>query len=379
MKTISRISVLASTLLIIALLLTACGSNGVNGNAVRDTKRSSEVAKEVVTIGVPAPLTGDAAMLGTGLRDAIELAAKQVQEKNTRYQYRVVFEDDQLDNAKTVSAFQKMLESDKIKAVITFTSGSSHAVVPLAEATNIPLIGIASDPEIVNGKKYAFLHWVTPEEEVRVFAQEVKKHGYKKLALFNTNQQGVLAVREELVRVLGEDIFPVDEVFDPDIKDFRTAILKAEREGVDGYMLNFLPGQLIVSAKQIRELGIEKPLTAIEAFEFEEDPYGVLEGQWFVTADEPANNFVEALQQEYGHAPTVGAANGYDAFNILVAAFEKAGKNNTNNSDAVVSELLNVQNFDGALGRLSVDADHRVQSMAVVKVMRGGKPVKLQE
>ncbi|MBI4150063.1 ABC transporter substrate-binding protein [Candidatus Woesearchaeota archaeon] len=365
-------SIIVFSCILIAVLLLA-GCNGGDGNTVREAKKVDK--RPIITIGVPAPLTGDAAMMGTGFRDAIELAAEQANAKNTKYRYKVVFEDDQLDNAKTVSAFQKMLTADKINAVITFSSGSSHAVVPIAEENKIPLIAIASDPEIVNGKKYAFLHWVTPEAEAKIFAETVKKYGYKKIAIFSTNQQGVLAMHDELVNLLGDTMFPVDEVFDPDVKDFRTAILKAEKAKVDAYMLNFLPGQLIIAAKQVRELGVDKPLTAIEAFEYEEDPYGVLEGQWFVTGDEPANDFAQALQAEYNHAPTIGAANGYDAFNLLVAAFEKAGKNNP---DGVVAELLKLQNFDGALGELAVDADHRVQSNAVVKVMRNKKPVKVE-
>lgn len=61
-----------------ALSLTACGS--------RDDKKSGDSGQAgsstTVTIGVDAPLTGDLSALGLGIRNSVELAVKQANEKN---------------------------------------------------------------------------------------------------------------------------------------------------------------------------------------------------------------------------------------------------------------------------------------------------------
>ncbi|MCG6500058.1 branched-chain amino acid ABC transporter substrate-binding protein, partial [Kitasatospora sp. A2-31] len=73
-----RSAVVVSIAVIGALSLSACGSRGEKKSGDGNNAGSSTT----VTIGVDAPLTGDLSALGLGIRNSVELAAKQANEKN---------------------------------------------------------------------------------------------------------------------------------------------------------------------------------------------------------------------------------------------------------------------------------------------------------
>ena len=66
--------------------------------AVFGFRKSGPTTKPVVTIGITLPLTGDVAMLGQANKKAILLSESQLP-KNLKYDYKLVFEDDQFKPA----------------------------------------------------------------------------------------------------------------------------------------------------------------------------------------------------------------------------------------------------------------------------------------
>ena len=125
--------------------------------------------------------------------------------------------------------------------------------------------------------------------------------------------------------------------------------------------------------KQLKELNVDIPLTTVEAFEYSEQ-LDLFEGCWYVQAAEPLSDFIVKYESKYGKKPTVGSANAYDIFNLIVLGFEKKGRDKEN----VASYLLTVQNYSGALGTLKVQEDGRIWSEAVVKEIKNGNPVLLR-
>ena len=93
-------------------------------------------------------------------------------------------------------------------------------------------------------KKFVFNHWIKPENEAGVYIKEAKKQGLKKIAMINTNQQGIIAVRDALLKEDPTIFILKDELFNPQEKDFRTAVIKAKNEGADAFLMMLLPGQL---------------------------------------------------------------------------------------------------------------------------------------
>ena len=117
------------------------------------SRKSAE--EGVIKIGVIAPLSGNLAFLGEGYKNAFLLAKEGL--KNTRYNYELIFEDDQMEPAKTATALQKLISIDQVNAVVSFTSGPANVISPIAEQNKIIHFGIATDPNAAIGE-YNFMH-----------------------------------------------------------------------------------------------------------------------------------------------------------------------------------------------------------------------------
>jgi len=332
-----------------------------------------EVSAAPIKIGVVAPMTGNLAFMGEGLRDTILLAKENM--GSTRYAYEVIFEDDQLDPKMTASAVNKLISVDKADVIVSFSSVTGNVVTPIAEQNKVVHFGIASDPNVAKGK-YNFIHWTPPSEENKVFIVELQRRGIKKLGVFESNAQGAAAVMADLrERLKGTGIEIVtDQVFNFGEKDFRSIIAKAKNSGAEIYLLMAFSPELEVLAKQIKEAGINTPLTSIESFELSEQ-VALFEGEWYVNAADPTGDFTDKFKAKTGKNPTLGAANGYDIFNLVVAATEKIIGSTKPTPDQIASELTKIKNFSGALGNLSVNEDGLVVSKAAVRMIKDGKPV----
>lgn len=87
----------------------------------------------VSRIGVIAPLTGVVAFYGEDMRKGIESIAGKEND--------LIFEDDECDPKKAVSAFKKLTEMDKVKIIIGPACGSSQeALVPLVKQSDVVLL-----------------------------------------------------------------------------------------------------------------------------------------------------------------------------------------------------------------------------------------------
>jgi branched-chain amino acid transport system substrate-binding protein len=335
------------------------------------SKRPKKVSAEPIKIGVVAPMTGDLAFMGEGIRDAISIAKENL--GNTKNKYEVIFEDDQLDAKKSASAANKLLSADKVDAFVTFSSVTGNVVAPIAEQNKIVHFGIASDSNVAKGK-YNFIHWTPPSEENKVFISELQRRGIRKLGIFEAQgaADGIPDLKQQL-KSTGIEIV-TDQVFNFGEKDFRTTIAKVKDSGAEIYLLMAFSPELEILAKQMREAGITTPITSIESFELSEQ-LALFEGEWYVNSADPTAYFTSKFNAKTGKSPTLGAANAYDIFNLIVAASEKNVGSTKPTPDQIASELTKIENFSGALGNLSVDEDGLVVSKAAVRIIQDGKPV----
>ncbi len=333
-----------------------------------------------IKVGVILPLTKDYSFLGEPIKNAILLAKTQIGE-NTKYEYNLIIEDGQLDPQLTAAAAQKLINIDKVDAIITFNSGVGNIVSPLAQANKIIHMGIASDQNVAKGE-YNFIHWTQPEEEARVFVSELRRRGIKRLAVLGVLEGGGENILNSVKNsIKGSDISIVsEEMFITEESDFRTTFLKSQQQKPDIYLILVGTNRLDLIAKQRLELGIKTPLTSIETFEFTKNP-SQLEGMWYVQAAEASSNFLNIYRKTYVKDPTVGAPNAFDEFNLIVTAYEAAETypNRKPTSNAVIEKLLNIKDFAGALGPLSVSPEGIVNSLAIVKEIRDGKFIALKK
>ncbi len=332
--------------------------------------------KPVVKIGVTAPLTGDNAHIGEGIRDAMKMAKEDLG-ADTKYDYELVFEDDGMEAKRAAATTGKLINVDKVDALLSVTSGTGGVVSPIAENGKVIHFGLASAQSVADGE-YNFIHWTPPAEEARAMVQELQKRGVKTVAFLGINQQGFLAIRDEFMKDLEDTSIKItsEQIINPAEKDFRTAIAKAKADNPDMYFVVFLSPEIEIITKQMREAGITNNITSIEAFGVSTEP-ALFEGLWYIDAAVARGDFNDKFAAKYSKAPGFGAPNGYDVFNLVVKGYEAAEvpAGEKPSHAAVAAELQKIKDFDGVLGKLNVDEKGVVLSPAAVIVMKDGKPV----
>ncbi len=329
---------------------------------------SLALADQPLEIGVIVALSGDGAGLGQSLKNGIEMGLKELS-ADDRAKLHFSFEDDGMVQKNTISAFHKLKSIKRLDSIITFSSGTSNALVSLTERNRIPLLALASDSKVSRDKSFAFNFWVTPQTEAVVLVEEIKRRGYKAIARISTTHDGTFAINRAfdqenngVVSILLDEDFPIE------VKDFRPYLNKLRfKKGLDAIFINLLPGQCGLFAKQAREMGFKVPFFDIEIFE---DPSevknsnGALVGQWYVNSDEAEILFQERYKKTYPGASPNASAHGYDLVNLLLDA-----KNKGYSREKLADYFHTLKDFKGALGTYSASGDNRFTLPATVKIV----------
>ncbi len=320
-------------------------------------------------IGVIIPLSGDYAAIGRFIRNAAELAVKQ--RPQSRQEVRLIFEDDQLDPKRSVAAYQRLVNSRKVRTVIGFGSAVGHALAPLAEKDGTLFVAVgASDPMVSRGRRYTFSHWVAPEAEARVTALEALRRGYRRIAVLGQEQDGVLAFMRSFRSIMqesqAEDRIVLESTFSMDTRDFKVFIIKAKAAGVDAVCVTVFAGALSAFAKQARALGLKADIFGAESFEDWTEVQaadGALNGAWYSSPDSAGETFQRAYRIAFDEPAGFGAANAYDAVNLLIDAAE----NGASTPGEIAAKLSNLKDYSGAAGLYSATGDNRFTLPAAIK------------
>ncbi len=351
--------------------------------AVFGFRKSGPTTKPVVTIGITLPLTGDVAMLGQANKKAILLSESQLP-KNLKYDYKLVFEDDQFKPAMGATIANKLISIDKASALISFGSPVGNIVSPIAEKNKIAHINdFASDPNVASGE-YNYVDYTPAYQDSKVFIAELIKRNIKTLVFFGQQDNpGATA----LIQTFLHDASNTPEIkilstqlFNTGTRDFRTEISKVKGLNPDIYVLEASSPEIETVTRQLRQAGIKTPVTTMEAFEFSPE-LSLFEGMWYVNAADPMPWFVDLYTKTYGEYPKFGAANGYDSLNLLIQAVENAGDGKAVPSRVDIAKALSeTKKFDGALGKgLTIGKDHLVISNAVIRIIKNGIPMTVSQ
>ncbi|MEI6237963.1 MAG: ABC transporter substrate-binding protein [bacterium] len=363
---------------LVAILVVIVTGIVINNNSLNNSSGNEDkLVKPTVTIGITLPLTGDVAILGESAQNAIILAKEQL--KDTKYDYKLVFENDQFKPTLGATIANKLISVDKADALMSFGSPVGHVVSIIAEKSKIPHVNaFASDDHVADGE-YNFLDYTPAYEDSKLFIQELQKRNVKKLVFFGQQDNpGALAIInafEKDVKGTGITVL-ASEKFNTGTRDFRSQIDQIKNLGADIIVLEASTPELEILARQIKQAGIKTPLTTMEAFEFS-DQLSLFEGNWYVNGADPSQWFLDQYKNRFGKDAKFGAANQYDGFNLIVQAVETAGDGKTvPTKEQIKNALSQIKSFNGALGEnLSIDENGLVVSKAVIRIIKDGKPV----
>jgi len=339
----------------------------------------------VVKIGVLAPLTGEASQWGIPPKEGVELSLELIKNRVDNKRVEVIYENTQCDPTKGVSAVQKLINIDKVDAIIgAVCSSVTLAIAPIVEKNEVPLISPAStNPKISDVGDYIFR--IVPSDALRgeVFADYIKNDvGLNKVAILYINNEGGVGNKDSFKKrfeELGGKIVII-ESYAQGTKDVKTQLMKIKNQDIQAIVIVSYPADSVIILKQAQELGLSLPLYfQTEALE---DPF-VLEaagesanGVTYILQADPLGKEVEKFEnmfeEKFNRAPALYAAEGFDAFNLIIKAIKDC-KTEADLSFCIKDELYTVKNYQGASGTITFDEKGDVLKPMAIKIIENGK------
>lgn len=342
-------------------------------------------AQEPIKIGFVGELSGPQAALGQDQYDALMLLVEKNGGKLGGYPVQVLKEDSQLKPEVAVQVTQKLIERDKVDLItgLTFTP-PTVAATKVAIANKVFAIGSNGSSNAMAGAEcspYVFITSWQPVPHVAVLAKYAEQQGYKRVSMMAPNY----ATGKNFLSIFKEHFSGaiVDELYTPmSQQDFSAEILQLAASKPDAVFV-FYPGGLGINfVRQYRQsgLGDTTPLMAHGALDgtnlpaLGEAALGFVTGQiWSPDMDNPANKeFVESFEQKYGRIPTMMAAQGYDAAQLIASAIAKV-KGNMKDKEAFRAALKEAD-FPAVRGKFKFGNNQfPIQDFHVIGIARDAK------
>jgi len=313
-----------------------------------------------IKIGGLLETSGFIASLGGPGVDGVNLAVEQVNAAGGINGRKVQFinVNSESDNTKTVSGAKRLIEQDKVVAIVgPMSSVSAFAVTDTVERAKVPMIangasrGIVLPPE---QKRYTFLAPLTDVVVLGVMLKDMQAKGIKRIAILNSDVAFGTAGRESLEKAVGAAGVTIvaKETFGNADTDMSPQLTKIRGSDAEATVLWATGAGLAIATKNHRSLGIKTPLyLAHSANDFNflrlagDSANGILlpSSKIYVTSALPASDsqkavvegFVQAYEKKYGKLPATFAGNGYDAAMMIMQAVKKAGTNPEKVRDAI--------------------------------------------
>ncbi len=165
---------------------------GAAAGLVLALPRGARGATEPFRIGALNPITGAGAPYGTGMQKAILFAVEEVNAAGGAggRMLEVIAEDDQTSPQQGVLAAKKLIEVNKVQAILgTWASGVTLAVMPLTDAADLIEMNTSGAPAIstLDTKDLVWRFQATNDQFGQAFAVLAEKYGFKRPATMAFN------------------------------------------------------------------------------------------------------------------------------------------------------------------------------------------------
>jgi branched-chain amino acid transport system substrate-binding protein len=340
-----------------------------------------------IKIGAVETLTGDNASYGIPIRRGIELAVAELNASQAmgHARFSLTVMDDKADKQEGISVFNKLINEEKISAIIGPTlSSTAFAADPIAQKAGVPVIGTSTTALGITAMGDYVFRDSLPQAAVipGTLAHVVAKYHVKKAAILfeSTNEysKSEADVFKTALPKLNVQI-TASESYSKGDSDFRTQLSKLNARKPDILVFCSLIGEAIPVLQQAREIGITQPIVGGNGFNnpnvlknAKDAAEGLIVGSsWFIESNVPKSKvFVAAFRRKYGADPDQFAAQGYAAVYILASAIMSAG---SADRAAIRDALAKVHDLDTVLGTFSFDANRDPQHPSTPLIIQNGR------
>ncbi len=364
---------LLSILVIGIMLLTACGGGGTKGE---------------LKVAILAPLSGPVPTFGEMTRDGALLAIEEWNAKGGVLGMKIVpiVEDSQCTPDPAVNAANKVINQDGVHYIIGEVC--SKASIPISEIANaakvVQISPTSTNPSVTvdqNGvtKKYIYRACFIDPFQGFVGAKFAYENlgARKAFVMLDQANDYVKGLAENFKtsftqlggQIVGEASYTANDT------DFSAILAQIDEADPDIVYLPDYYNIVNLVMSQAKDKGITVPFIGGDGWDSADLDLTAAAGGYFTNHYSPDSQaplavaFRSAFEAKYGKTPDALAALAYDATNLLFAAIEKAGVDDTEK----VVEALNGISVDAVSGTISFDKQHNpIKSATILKVTTEG-------
>jgi branched-chain amino acid transport system substrate-binding protein len=347
---------------------------------------SSSEGDDVIKIGVYQPLTGANAAGGELEHRGVEIANEQYPEVLGK-KIKLVVVDNKSDKAEAANAASRLIENDKVSAIIgSYASSLAIAAGEVMKTNEVPAVGVSNtNVQVTKGNDFYFRACSLDPYQGTVMA----RYAYdtlkaKTAAIIKNNADdysvGLANFFKQEFEGLGGKIVSETEYLN-DTQDFNAQLTEIKSKKPDVVFSPALIDSIPLICKQARENGIDVPILGGDTYEnpdFVKVAGDAANGCVFSSffdkegaTTEEAQKFLNAYEVKYpGETPSAATALGYDAYLMIYKAIENAG---SYESKAIRDELAKTD-FDGVTGHTVLNEDgDAVTKDWVIKEIKAGQ------
>jgi len=352
-------------------------------------------AKEPYKIGALLAVTGPASFLGEPEKNTALMLQDQINKAGgiNGHPLEIIIEDTKSDETSAVLSAKKLLENDKVLAIIgPSTTGESMALVPIMNNAKTPLVSCAAGAPITQPASERYWIFKTPQYDtsaVEAIYGYMKKQGISKVGIITISTGFGDAGKKALQSIAPKYGMTIvaEEKYGPKDSDMTTQLTKIKASGAQA-VINWSvgPGQVIVTKNwyalrmgiplyQSHGWGSKKNIElAGKAAEGVIAPLGRLV-VWDKLSDKNPQKallkkYTQDYEAKYKSEPGTFGGHAYDSIMMLVDALKKVGPDKKKIRDYIETKIKNWPGTGGVFTMSKNDhcgLDKNAFEMVVVK------------
>lgn len=300
-------------------------------------QKKTNTTKPVIKIGAILSLSGEGAEYGKDEQRAINLFLEQIEKENSKYSYRVNFQDSKSDPKNAVSAINNLISTDKPDVVMSVLSSVCLSIKPITEKHEIPLFCVGANHQITENANFVFRSLPTSDYQVEVLANKfIGKMNVNSFSIIYLNDDfgsGCFNIFKNVLNDNKKNLVS-SAALNPSKTDYRAEVTGVLKDKPDAIYIASYGSSIAYVLKNLTELGykgiilstleVSYPNVLALAKNTAENVYYV--DTYYQDTINRKNDFIKNFKTKYNLGPTLDAVLAYDEMTVIYKTFENYDK-----------------------------------------------------
>ena len=347
---------------------------------------------ESVKVGLIAPLTGEVAVYGNAVKEAVQLYIDDFNAADHPFDINLIIYDDKGDPTEAMNAYHTLVYQDDIAVLLgPVTSSPTFGVAEASVDDGIPaLTPTATHPDVTTyGDNFFRACFEDPFQggSMAKFASSELKATTAAI-IYNNADTYSIGLRDAFMKTAEEVGLTVTttEAYGASDIDFRAQLTNIIKTNPDVLFIPYYYNVTYMICSQARELGYTGTFLGVDGTDgvlaIEGADVSVFDGMYFAnhySADSDSQvtqAFIKEYTDKYGGTPNALAALGYDGAMIVCDALERVNNDGVKidgeSSYEAIIEALRATEVDGVTGHITFDENNNpIKTLSIIQIKDG--------